>query len=276
MPTYLDLHTGLESATTEDVLAAHAADLELQEKYGARYLTYWFNKAAGKVFCLVEAPSAEFAATVHREAHGLLAEKIIEVDREMLGAMMDVRPELFPNGVFAPDTGEADTAFRTIMFTDIVDSTPMTSRLGDEGAMDMVRTHDRIIRSALERHTGSHVKHTGDGIMASFKSAQKALECAIEIQRAFAQHAQDHPGEELRIRIGLSAGEPVAQDNDLFGIAVNLARRACDAAAGGQIYTSNVVGELCAGKPTLRFESLGPVPLKGFVEPVHLYAVPWL
>lgn len=82
MPTYIDIHD-IRGVTAEDVAKAHAADLEKQDKYGVNYLKYWVNESCGKVFCLVNAPNAEAARQVHREAHGMVAEKIIEVQPEI-------------------------------------------------------------------------------------------------------------------------------------------------------------------------------------------------
>ena len=79
MPLFLDIHQHVPGLTAEGVAGAHAKDLETQEKYGVKYLKYWYDEGTGKVFCLVEAPSKEAAATVHREAHGLVADEIIEV-----------------------------------------------------------------------------------------------------------------------------------------------------------------------------------------------------
>jgi hypothetical protein len=79
MPLYMDTHHKVEGLTAEAVAAAHAKDLEVQDKYGVKYLQYWYNEGTGKVFCLCEAPSKEAAEAVHREAHGLVADEIIEV-----------------------------------------------------------------------------------------------------------------------------------------------------------------------------------------------------
>ena len=82
MPLYMDIHE-IHGATPEDVAKAHAADVEVQQKYGVNYLKYWVNENEGKIFCLVDAPNAEAASCVHREAHGLVAEKIIQVQPEL-------------------------------------------------------------------------------------------------------------------------------------------------------------------------------------------------
>ena len=79
MPLYLDVHNKVDGATSDALAHAHRKDLEVQHKYGVNYLRYWFDEGTGKVFCLVEAPSKEAAAAVHREAHGVMADDIIEV-----------------------------------------------------------------------------------------------------------------------------------------------------------------------------------------------------
>ena len=162
----------------------------------------------------------------------------------------------------------------TILFTDMEGSTSLTQRLGDASAQELVRAHNRVVRDALVAHGGDEIKHTGDGIMASFHSASSALECAIAIQRALAHHNQDHPDAQINLRIGLNMGEPVQEQDDLFGQAVQLARRICDRAAPGQILTSNVVRELVAGKGFL-FSDQGETELRGFEDPVRLYEVRW-
>jgi class 3 adenylate cyclase len=174
-------------------------------------------------------------------------------------------------------TSEGATASRvapsglvTILFTDVEGSTALTQRLGDARAQELLRTHNTIVRDALKAQSGSEVKHTGDGIMASFPSASQAPQCAISIQQGVVAQA-DMP---LRVRIGLNAGEPVAEEKDLFGTAVQLARRVCDHAEPGQILASNVVRELAMGKGFL-FSDHGDVELRGFEDPVRLYEVSW-
>ncbi|HEX4993487.1 MAG TPA: DUF4242 domain-containing protein [Methylomirabilota bacterium] len=79
MPLYLDVHHKIDGLSADSIAHAHRQDLEVQKKYGVRYLRYWYDEGTGKVFCLVEAPSREAAAAVHREAHGSVADEIIEV-----------------------------------------------------------------------------------------------------------------------------------------------------------------------------------------------------
>jgi len=109
--------------------------------------------------------------------------------------------------------------------------------------------------------------------MASFSSAVRALECAIAMQKAFA--ARNESAEEpILVRVGLNAGEPIAEEKDLFGTAVIEAARIAAAAKGGEILVSNVVRELAKGKDFL-FADRGEVALKGFEEPVRLFEVRW-
>ena len=168
-------------------------------------------------------------------------------------------------GAAAPRSGGSVT----ILFTDMESSTPLTGRLGDEGAQELVRAHNRMVREALRDYAGSEIKHTGDGIMASFGSAGEALECAAAIQRAVASR-NEKAETPFRVCIGLNAGEPVEEESDLFGTSVQLAARIRDRAQPGQILLSNVVRELVAGKPFL-FSDRGHADLKGFDEPVRLF-----
>jgi class 3 adenylate cyclase/DNA-binding CsgD family transcriptional regulator/pimeloyl-ACP methyl ester carboxylesterase len=171
-----------------------------------------------------------------------------------------------------PEAAEAG-AFRTILFTDVEGSTALTQRLGDARARDVLRTHEHIVREALRAHGGSEVKTMGDGFMASFPSATRALECAIAMQRAFAEH-NERAEERIRVRVGLNAGEPIAEEEDLYGTAVNLTARIAAKAGGGEILVANVVRELAAGKGFL-FSDQGDVVLRGFEDPVRLYEILW-
>jgi class 3 adenylate cyclase len=140
--------------------------------------------------------------------------------------------------------------------------------------MTILREHDSIVRTALRLHEGSEVKHTGDGIMASFVSVTKAVESSVNIQRAFMERSRERGEERLRVRVGMSAGEPVRDNGDLFGAVVQLARRICDTAEPTTILTSNVVRELCIGKG-FTFADRGEMALKGFDDPVRVHEVSW-
>lgn len=276
MPTYMDIHEIPGGVSAKDVADAHYKDVAVQEKYGVKYHKYWVNEKAGKVFCLCHAPDAEVAKQVHREAHGLLPNKVIRVEPEMAELFMgeaDVNNTgavVFPGG----SVNDRDPGIRTILFTDIVGSTSLTQKLGDEGAMELLGVHDKIVRDALAELAGREVKHLGDGIMASFVSAASAVKCASRVQREVAKHNAQKKERSFQVRAGVAAGEPVERHNDLFGVTVQLAARLCSHAEAEQILVSNVVAELCEGK-TLPFQDLGEVALKGFDHPVRTHAVDW-
>jgi class 3 adenylate cyclase len=276
MPLYMDIHNLGEGTTPEDVAKAHAKDMETQRKYGVEYTKYWVNEKAGKVFCLAHAPSAEAAEQVHREAHGLLPDKIIEIQPELAEGFLGGVETNAAGAVIFPGGGAdaRDPGIRTILFTDIVDSTTLTHSLGDDAALGLFGVHDTIVRDALSALGGREVKHTGDGIMASFVSAAGAVRCAIQIQRELARHEEANPERPLKVRVGAAAGEPVEQNNDLFGSTVQLAARLCNHAQPEQILVTSAIAELCIGKGLL-FEDLGEVALKGFGYPVRAHAAAW-
>jgi class 3 adenylate cyclase len=271
MPTYIDIHD-LPGATAEDVAKAHAHDVQVQDKHGVNYFKYWVNEKTGKAFCMCTAPSSEAADAVHRESHGMMAARIMEVTDDMADAFMGAAEVDRSGAVLLPGSRERDPATRTILFTDIVESTSLTQRLGDEVAMDMIHAHDRIVRSALAAARGREIKHTGDGIMAVFTSAVSAVRCGVTVQQDLLKHRTENPGQPLRVRIGLASGEPIEHHNDLFGSAVQLAARLCAQAAPEQILVSNAVAELCIGK-ALPLKDLGTVTLKGFDAPVRVHGI---
>jgi class 3 adenylate cyclase/pimeloyl-ACP methyl ester carboxylesterase len=177
-------------------------------------------------------------------------------------------------GVASPAPSDAPSpepgGFRTILFTDLVGHSEMMSRLGDARGREILREHERISRDVFAENGGTEVKTMGDGFMASFTSVTRAVECAIALQRAFA----DRDGEPLSIRVGLNAGEPIEDEGDLFGATVIIASRIAAKAEGGEILVANAVRELCSGKGFM-FADRGEFVAKGFEDPVRVYEVSW-
>jgi class 3 adenylate cyclase len=269
MPIFLDRHD-LKGLTAADIAEAHRKDLEVQERYGVRFLTYWFDQDRGTAFCLIDAPDAETAMRVHDEAHGDVARDVIQVDLSAVEAFLGRVSDPVP----ASPKLEASVgpALRTIMFTDIVDSTGMAGRLGDARMVEMVRAHDAIVRRALKDDGGREVKHTGDGIMASFADVNAAVGCARAIQQALDAFNLASV-EKLHVRIGLDAGEPVADSNDLFGRSVQTAARLCQGGDPDTILVSERVRALTSGDFAL--VDLGSRSLKGFEHPLGVHEVRW-
>jgi class 3 adenylate cyclase len=164
-----------------------------------------------------------------------------------------------------------EPAVRAILFTDFCGSTRLTHELGDEGFMGVLRDHDEIVRSVLASRGGREVKHTGDGIMASFSSVCAAVQSGIDIQQSV-RDRNETANTAMHLRVGVSVGEPVRENADLFGAAVQLSARLCEVAPPDGIAVSNAVRELCIGKQ-YRFDSRGDLALKGFPEPVPVFEV---
>jgi class 3 adenylate cyclase len=267
VPLFMDRHE-FAKITAADIAAAHLKDLEIQGRHGVQFLNYWFDEVRQHAFCLASGPGMDAVEAAHRESHGLVPTQVIEVDERVLQRFMGsiVNHE--------PGVPYVETAFRTILFTDIERSTSLTQELGDARAMAIVRAHDQIVERALAKHDGSEVKHTGDGVMASFVSVVSGLRAAIEIQRQVAA-ATGENAERLHVRIGLAAGEPVTERDDLFGATVQLAARLCQRARPRTILVSNGVQGLALGKG-FAFTKRGSLRLKGFDEPVPTFELAWV
>ena len=173
----------------------------------------------------------------------------------------------------APLAGSESTV--TIMFTDIVGSTAITDRLGDRHARVVLGANNRIVRRQTGFYGGSEVKSMGDGFMLTFPSAHRGVGCAVAVQRELAEHNKQLPEASLSVRIGLSVGEPVREDRDLFGKSVILAARISSKAQGQQILISQIVYALVASTKEFTFREMGAPELKGISGTQPLYEVLW-
>jgi len=262
MPLFMDRHD-VPGITAEQVAQAHQADVGAAAKFGVTFLAYWFDADHEEAFCLANGPTAESLTAVHQETHGLVPNEIITVSEDdvlrFLGRMNE-----------AGEDSERITPFRTILFTDLQGSTSILQEVGQGAFMVLLTEHDLIIRRALVSARGREVKHTGDGIMASFDDVTSALNCALAIQAGFEARRVQGQTPELRVRIGLAAGEPVDHNGDLFGSTVTLASRICDAADAGRTLTSDLVHDLGIERG-FAFDGGRDVVLKGFSGPTWLY-----
>ncbi len=262
MPYFMDRHD-VPGATARDAAEAHVKDLDLAAKYGVQFFSYWFDADNGGVFCFAEAPARENLVAVHEESHGLIPNEIIEVSEDnvlqFLGRIKD-----------PADHTELTTPLRMILFTDLENSTLIVEELGDSVFIDLLTEHDLIIRRALAAARGREVKHTGDGIMASFNAAGRALSCSLMIQDGFNERNAAGGKRELRVRTGIAAGKPVDHNDDIYGSAVNLASRLCDAADPGHILVSDVVQDLGTHEG-YSFDDGHEQILKGFTHPLPVF-----
>jgi len=262
MPLFMDRHD-LPGMTAEQVAQAHLADLSVEAMFGVQFLAYWFDADRGEAFCLAKAPTGEALTAVHGASHGLVPNEIISVSEDsvlrLLGRMSET-----------PTDPSGDDPFRAILFTDMQGSTAILEAVGQSAFMALLTEHDLIIRRALVAAHGREVKHTGDGIMAAFDDVASALDCSLAIQAGFQQRSRHGLTPELRVRIGVAAGQPVDHNDDLFGPTVNLASRICDVADPGSILTSELVRDL-GNEQGFTFDGGRDVFLKGISGPTRVF-----
>jgi class 3 adenylate cyclase len=163
----------------------------------------------------------------------------------------------------------------TLLFTDLVGSTELIDRLGDEAGDRLLAAHFAILREAAREHGGREVKSLGDGLMLAFSSALGGLACAVRMQQRVSAFEREAGGEAMGLRVGLNAGEVISAGDDYFGRPVVVAKRLCDQAGSGQILLSEVVRSLAAARGEYRFIALGPLQLKGLADPVTAFGLDW-
>ena len=163
----------------------------------------------------------------------------------------------------------------TILFTDIVGSTELVEKLGDRRARVVLAVHDEIVRRHTSAHGGTEVKSIGDGFMLVFKSAHRGVACAVAIQRELEESRKDAGQQPVEVRMGLTVGEPVHDDADLFGKSVITASRIAEQAKGGQVLVSEIVKALVGSSGEFQLGPMGEFALKGMLGTQPLYEVTW-
>ncbi|MFI5188499.1 MAG: nickel-binding protein, partial [Chitinophagales bacterium] len=202
---------------------------------------YWIDEERGNVFCLIDAPTQDAVEEMHRQAHGLIPNRIIEVNstivESFLGRIYD------PAEATISDDGLkvfSDSSFRFLLVTKITDPALLQYKLGKEKANELLNHHNAIVRKNLLFHGGREVEHEGSGFIISFASATKAVACALAIR----EEMQNSAGDPIGFRAGVNAGEPVEKSNKLFGDTLQLAAYMCAVAKEYQISVSSSVKEL--------------------------------
>jgi DNA-binding NarL/FixJ family response regulator/class 3 adenylate cyclase len=163
-----------------------------------------------------------------------------------------------------------ESSFVTIMFTDVVGSTTLYDRYGDDEADARRARHFAVLREVVAAHEGNEVKSTGDGLMVTFTSAVAAVRCAVEMQRATTGAADS-----LEVRIGIDAGEPLSEEGDLYGTPVIVASRLCDAAGPGEVLATRVVSQIAGPRVAEMMRPAGSFRVKGISESVATALVRW-
>lgn len=261
-------------------LARKTAELYRSSTSPKTYLAA--SHAAEQIDVLDLLPQVRVPTLVLLDKAGFVTEDLTRVLASGIPGARSIGTDDYPSELHSFVRGESlasnapePSAFRTVLFTDLVGHTEMMSRLGDEKGREVLREHERITRDVLKQHSGTEVKTMGDGFLASFGSVTKAVECAVALQKAIDErNRQTDKPTNLSVRCGLNAGEPIEEDGDLFGTTVILASRIAARADGGEILVANTVRELCAGK-AFSFADRGEFAAKGFEEPVRVYEVRW-
>lgn len=193
---------------------------------------------------------------------------------ERLGAVFDVRSvdELLGDEA-TPAASDGRRVTKTFMFTDIVTSTDLVGLIGDDAWEDLLRWHDRALRSEFGRHRGQEVRHTGDGFFVAFDDAADGVEAAVAIQRRLAEHRREH-GFSPWVRIGLHTAEATPQGNDYAGQGVHVAARVGDIGEREEVIVS---ADALAAAGAIRFplSEARSVSLKGVSEAVDVHTVDW-
>ena len=164
---------------------------------------------------------------------------------------------------------------QTILFTDLEGSTNMRVRLGDTAADEVFKDHDRVVRSQIESGGGTIVKGTGDGFMALFSSATRAIETAVATQRAVQAYNEANPQRPIAVRMGINSGDVSHFAGDAHGTAVHAAARIADKAQGDQILISQLVSDLAGSHGSVKLADRGLFWLKSFPDRWRLYEVLW-
>jgi AraC-like DNA-binding protein len=242
MPIYMDVHI-VPGVKAKDVAEAHRMDMLLQSEHECKCMTYWIDEERENVFCLIEAPAKEAVSEMHNRAHGLVPNKIIEVDTALV--------QSFLGRIYDPEKAEitadglkifSDPSFRILLVTKTTDPVLLRYQLGNETANELLaRTNDNI-RDQLAAFDGREVEHGGSGFIISFTSACKAVACALAIRRAMTPEDIAKTG----LRMGINAGEPVSKTERLFGDTIQLAEYMCNLADDTGIAVTSVVKELVA------------------------------
>lgn len=163
----------------------------------------------------------------------------------------------------------------TVLFTDVVGSTELMNRIGDDAADRVRREHFATLTDAASPHGGQVVKNLGDGLMLAFGSTLGAVACSVTMQQQVAARNKTPTDHAMGLRIGLNVGEAISADGDYFGTPVVVAKRLCDRAEPGQTLLSDIVRALVGSRGGFRFKALGPLSLKGIADPVGVCELDW-
>ena len=242
MPIFMDVHI-VPGVKAKDVAEAHLLDLRIQHEHGCNCMTYWIDEARETIFCLVEAPDKHAVEEMHSKAHGLIPNKVMEVDGNLVDA--------FLGRIYDPQDAQvtsdglkvfAEGGFRILLVTKATDQVLLKHQFGNEKAGELLGACTSIIRKNILEHCGREVEHEGGGFVVSFSSASKAVACALSIR----QEMPAPISEQIDLKLAINAGEPVERSDHLFGETIQFASNMCAIAKKGKIAITSAVKELMA------------------------------
>jgi AraC-like DNA-binding protein len=224
MPIFMDRHDVSESVTAELVAQIHLEDLEIQQKYNCRGLTYWYDDARKMAFCLIEAPDRNAIVQMHDHAHGNVPHQIIEVDKTIV--------ESFLGRIEDPQKAQNtdlniinEPAFRTIMMVSIVNHSYKNSEpYNIDYHVQQIYKH---INDILKSYNGTVARQNGDGSLISFYTVTEAVRCALKIHEDYRSLRTKYQINYTELSVGLHAGIPVTERKTLFEDTIKLAQRMC-------------------------------------------------
>lgn len=231
MSIYMDRHDVSEVVTAEHVAQLHQEDLKVEHKYGCKGLTYWFDEKRRTAFCLIEAPNEQSVREMHKEAHGEIPHQIIEVDANLV--------ESFLGRIEDPKKSRStelniinDPAFRTIMVVEYEMHSLLKSSL--------IKSVNQILTKTVGDFNGRIVRQYNDYFLISFDSVSKAVQCSLEVQSKYKTMIKKNENNNLKLKIGLSAGLPVTEKASIFEDTVKLAERICSIEQADIVVSSDV------------------------------------
>jgi len=251
MPIYMDVHIA-PGVKAKDVAEAHRKDLLHQHEYGCNCMTYWIDEERETIFCLIDAVNKDAVKEMHKKAHGMIPNRIIEVSSSIV--------ESFLGRIYDPEDVKAnkeglkifsDPSFRILLVTKVADAILLQHKLGFEKTCELLSLYNGIIRKNLLHHGGSEVEHGGEGFIISFASAAQAVNCALAIQKDMPLYDSTL----LELQMGINGGEPIQKSNKLFGDTIQFANSLCMITINSKIAIASLVKELVSNDHFLNKEN---------------------
>lgn len=224
MPVYMDLHI-IPDVNAMDVAKAHRLDMLAQNDFQCKCMTYWVDESKGHVYCLIEAPEKEAIIKLHSKAHGLVPNRVIEVQSSLVDSFLGRISD--PADAVTTEEGLkyfSESSFRILLAITLNDQVLMKHLWGKEKAQELMKQQVDMVRTELATYNGQEAEYKGHGFIASFTSATQALNCALSIQEKTQALSNE---KDTGLRISINAGEPVTKNENLFGDTIQTAERIC-------------------------------------------------